>query len=71
MSLPQFTAENSLFASSLFNPSPSTGPADQAVLQACPPLGTCNKASRYCQSPDGGGMWCAILGRCFDCGAWD
>lgn len=66
MSIPQFTAEASLDALPGFVPAYGSV-LDGAVPQACPPMGVCMKASRYCQNPEAGGMWCDILSRCADC----
>jgi hypothetical protein len=35
---------------------------------ACPPSGTCAKASQNCQGRPQDGAWCAILERCQACG---
>jgi hypothetical protein len=70
MNLPKFTAECSLDTPNGFIGS-SASASSRAVLQACPPLGLCGKACRYCPDGSASNMWCSICERCFDCGAWD
>lgn len=68
MNLPNFTAECSLNTPNGFIA--SAGDANnRAALQACPPMGLCQKACRACPDPRGD-MWCNICERCFDCGVW-
>ena len=43
----------------------SSDPAEQDL--ACPPAGTCAKASQYCVQPPS--PWCDILTRCMECEA--
>jgi hypothetical protein len=70
MKTPGFNAEASLYETSaryqatMHGIAPTTG----IVAQQCPPPGTCDKASRYCDSWWTTPYWCKIWGRCLDCG---
>ena len=70
MNLPGFTADASLYQTTERYRGSAGIPSAAGIVPQfkcpCPP-GLLAKASRICDSPIKGGMWCDILDRCIDC----